>query len=215
MYIDGIFDSPEVEVLSDDLLPRDATVLYRYEDIGRFLSSTKDLAVFSVNYPAAYSEDLAHWLEQTESELHEACSFQQVQTRLSSSAVKLIEPFHKIMTELDRLLQGQCFDVTIKAIRDQMCPLFHVDNLKLRLITTLQGPGTQWLSDADALRKNLGKAGRKPIAKKGCALQELKSRQVALVKGAKFPGSKGLIHRSPPVDPRANEPRIFLRLDYF
>ena len=55
-----------------------------------------------------------------------------------------------------------------------MCPLFHVDKLKLRLIVSLQGPGTQWLSDPDVIRKNLGKGGKKAIAREGSYLQHIK-----------------------------------------
>ena len=104
--------------------------------------------------------------------------------------------------------------MTLKAIDDQMCPLFHVDNLKLRIIVTLKGQGTQWLQDKDVNRKNLGKGGKKPIAKPDSHLQMITEGQVAILKGMKFPGSKGLVHRSPAVDPSKNESRIFLRLDF-
>lgn len=94
-----------------------------------------------------------------------------------------------------------------------MCPLFHVDNVLARFLVTLEGTGTQWLQEKDIFRKNLGKAGRKPIIKPDSFLQQITIRQIAILKGSRYRGSKGLVHRSPPVHP-SDDPRLIVRLDF-
>ena len=94
-----------------------------------------------------------------------------------------------------------------------MCPLFHEDNIKARFITSLSGKGTQWLSDDDVLRKNLGKGGNKKIIKEGAILRELSTDSFAIMKGRKDKTAKGLVHRSPPIDPCCDKARLLVRLD--
>ena len=94
-----------------------------------------------------------------------------------------------------------------------MCPLFHVDNVYLRFIVTLRGPGTLWLQDKDVFRKNLGKGGKKPIVKPNSYLQQVRTGQVAILKGRRFPNSQGLVHKSPAVDPQDGY-RVMIRFDF-
>ncbi len=94
-----------------------------------------------------------------------------------------------------------------------MCPLFHEDNIQIRLITTLSGVGTQWLADKDVLRKNLAKGGNKSIIKEGAVLRQLKPMQIAIMKGKKNGTSLGLVHRSPPINPCDKNPRLIVRFD--
>ena len=39
--------------------------------------------------------------------------------------------------------------VRIATLRSPMCPLFHVDNIRCRMLITLCGDGTQWISNQD------------------------------------------------------------------
>lgn len=111
---------------------------------------------------------------------------------------------------------GKEFQVTLACPQDQMCPLFHVDNVSLRLIVTLQGPGTEWLANEQVQRKHLGKGSNKKVVREGAMIQQLKPFQVALLKGEEYPGNfgKGLVHRSP--EPEiGTDSRWFFRLDSF
>lgn len=111
---------------------------------------------------------------------------------------------------------GKQFQLTLARPADQMCPLFHVDSVNLRLIVTLNGPGTEWLADADVNRKHLGKGSNHRIIRDGALIQQLKTFQVALLKGEEYPGNygKGLVHRSPALGP-ADDTRWIFRLDSF
>jgi hypothetical protein len=111
---------------------------------------------------------------------------------------------------------GKQFQLTLARPSDQMCPLFHVDSVNLRLIVTLHGPGTEWLADSDVNRKQLGKGSNHKILRDGALIQQLKTFQVAFLKGEEYPGNygKGLVHRSPALT-SVDEARWIFRLDSF
>ncbi|MFD1383275.1 DUF1826 domain-containing protein [Rhodanobacter aciditrophus] len=99
------------------------------------------------------------------------------------------------------------------------CPRFHVDQVVCRLITTYQGPATQWLAHQDADRSKLGRGnGGLPDEQSGLMtstdqIQSIASGDVALLKGEGWPGNQGagIIHRSPTIP--AGEQRLVLTLD--
>ncbi len=111
---------------------------------------------------------------------------------------------------------GRQFQVTLARPSDQMCPLFHVDFVSLRLIVTLIGPGTEWLSNDDVNRKQLGKGSNHRVIRDDAMIQQLQTFQVGLLKGEEYPGNygKGLVHRSPALI-MSDEPRWIFRLDAF
>ncbi|MBE7218568.1 MAG: DUF1826 domain-containing protein [Caulobacteraceae bacterium] len=84
-------------------------------------------------------------------------------------------------------------ELRLERVTGDACRAFHRDNVRLRLVTTYVGPGTDYVADADAeaaLRLQAGFAGevrRCPA----CALAWM--RGSACAKGA------GLAHRSPPI----------------
>lgn len=127
--------------------------------------------------------------------------------------------FSELKPCVDALLNdglGKQFQLTLARPSDQMCPLFHVDSVNLRLIVTLNGPGTEWLADADVNRKHLGKGSNHKIIRDGALIQQLKTFQVAFLKGEEYPGNygRGLVHRSPAPGP-TDEARWIFRLDSF
>lgn len=215
MYSDGIFKSRHVEVHPQGNIPRDVMVLYSLDDLQDFFESKKDLGLCTVRYSQDFQKLIDQLLTENREELNITVpSLSLLKLNLDSLSGKLLNPFWSIIKAISENLDGN-IRLTIKAIHDQMCPFFHVDNLALRLIVTLQGPGTQWLQGKDVNRKNLGKGARKLIAKPNSYLQQIKTGQVALVKGLRFPGSKGLVHRSPAINPLTDPPRIILRLDFY
>jgi hypothetical protein len=84
---------------------------------------------------------------------------------------------------------GLRLDVTDRAT----CPVFHVDRVTLRLMTTYRGPGTEWLEDGVARQARAG--------------------DVLFAKGETWPqlAAGPCQHRSP--RPRPGETRVLLTLD--
>jgi len=107
----------------------------------------------------------------------------------------------------------------LTALHHAMCPRFHVDNVPCRLVTTYQGPATQWLPHACVNRSVLGAGNQgKPDAESGLYedssdIQQLGVGDVGLLKGEYWEGNEnaGLVHRSPEV--LAGESRLLLTLD--
>ena len=101
-----------------------------------------------------------------------------------------------------------------------MCPRFHTDNVKCRLVTTYYGPGTQWLPNHLADTTKLG-AGNEGLLDKDSGLyfdeeniKQLNVGDIALLKGEGWEGNKGkgLIHRSP----HSNQiyRRLYMTIDF-
>ena len=107
----------------------------------------------------------------------------------------------------------------LRTLDSAMCPRFHVDRVPCRLITTYQGDGTEWLehTGVDRSKLGLGNAG-KPDSRSGVMrmsgdIQQLRSGEVALMKGELWEGNEGagLVHRSPAV--ATDDQRLLLTLD--
>ena len=113
------------------------------------------------------------------------------------------------------------FDVKEVGIRLQrlshaMCPKFHVDKLPCRLVTTYQGPSTQWLNNEDVTRTHQdvkGQPRQQLRFPENANINELSVGDVALLKGDGWYGNEigGVVHRSPSVE--GTHPRLFLSLD--
>lgn len=120
-------------------------------------------------------------------------------------------PVFKIFTDL---LTTQFFTVELSKTTKRMCPLFHTDRVTLRLLCTLRGPGTEWLSNRSVHRSKLGHGDNRKIVKSGAIVYEVAPFQICILKGDSFPGNKGggVVHRSPMVS-QESEGRYFLRID--
>ena len=101
-----------------------------------------------------------------------------------------------------------------------MCPKFHVDRVPCRLVTTYSGIATQWLSHQVVNREKLGVGSQgRSDAESGLYrdqndIQQLKSGDVALLKGESWLGNEGggLVHRSPNIS--HENKRLLLTLDF-
>lgn len=153
-------------------------------------------------------------------ELRQRFSLEGIHTFLAQDHGPLL---NRLFSELQPCIEtvitsgfGRQFQVTLARTSDQMCPLFHVDYVSLRLIVTLLGPGTEWLANNHVNRKHLGKGNNHRVLRDDALIQQLKTFQVGLLKGEEYPGNhgKGLVHRSPSLMP-SDEPRWFFRLDSF
>ncbi|MFJ7313291.1 DUF1826 domain-containing protein [Pseudomonas sp. NPDC098747] len=110
------------------------------------------------------------------------------------------------------LLGARRIGLRLRVLDKAMCPRFHVDHVPVRLITTYAGIGSEWLEEGVMDRRQLGQANAEP--QDATPIQQLKSGEVALLKGEKWHGNEGfgLIHRSP--QPAPGERRLILTLDW-
>ncbi len=101
-----------------------------------------------------------------------------------------------------------------------MCPRFHVDHVPCRLLKTYKGIATQWIPHAVVDRTKLGVESHNQtdelsgLFQSETDIENLKSGQVALLKGERWMGNEGagLVHRSPRLD--EGEQRFLLSLDF-
>jgi Protein of unknown function (DUF1826) len=98
----------------------------------------------------------------------------------------------------------------IETIGTDACRRFHADNVRLRLVTTYRGPGTQWISPHRLARLPAG--GSVPAD----AIRQLGRGAVAILRGSRdaTPEMPGVLHRSPPIA-GTGITRLFLAIDEF
>ena len=101
--------------------------------------------------------------------------------------------------------------VRLATLRSPMCHLFHIDQIPCRLLITLCGEGTEWISNEDVDWDIFFDTSNKnvPIKHSG-EINKIKAGQWALLKGAIWDNKyQGLVHRSP----HGEKPRLLLSLD--
>lgn len=85
--------------------------------------------------------------------------------------------------------------------KDDGCRLFHVDSVRLRLVVTYHGPGTEWLAEHDLNRSGLERGDNALVIRGENVIRRVPRYAVAMFKGEKFTGvpKSGAVHRSPPI----------------
>lgn len=100
------------------------------------------------------------------------------------------------------------FKLSLATIRGDQCRKFHMDYVRLRLICSYVGPGTEWLMEGDVMRdvfqRNIDcpDEANRAIVRPGSAIQRVDPGDVVIFKGLTFPGvgERGAVHRSPPIE---------------
>jgi len=108
----------------------------------------------------------------------------------------------------------------LDGIDHPMCPRFHTDFVRCRLVTTYVGPGTQWLPHHLVNRSKLGHGNQgQPDDKSGLyqdnvKIEQLEIGHVALLKGESWNGNNGsgLVHRSP--HSKKEYKRLYVTIDF-
>jgi hypothetical protein len=108
------------------------------------------------------------------------------------------------------LAQPVRFRLSFGAVRDDSCRKFHVDNLRLRLVTTYAGPGTEWLPEDMVDRAALSHTYEHPsdanrrIVRDPCGVRRARVGDIVALKGSRdlAPDATvgGAVHRSPPIE---------------
>ena len=110
--------------------------------------------------------------------------------------------------------------VRLTRVEDDCCALFHADTLRVRMLCTYAGDGTQWLENDNVRRDQLGSQGRtldeatRAIVVDLAAIRTIPAWHVAALKGRAWPGEEdnAIVHRSAPVAERSAH-RLVLCLD--
>ena len=100
---------------------------------------------------------------------------------------------------LGKILGCNKFQVRLDKIGSPMCPLFHIDRISCRLLITLCGEGTEWISNSDVDWDIFSDRKNKCIPiKNGRFINKFKVGQWSLLKGSVWGNNyNGVVHRSP------------------
>lgn len=124
----------------------------------------------------------------------------------------LIDDIARLTTLFLMLAPAERARIRLEVIDDDACRYFHVDHVRLRLVTTYRGPGTQWLPETAVDRSALDRRDHETICRSPEAIRVLAPGTVGLFKGARHPEGGGLVHRSPPLS-GTGIVRLFLAID--
>lgn len=217
--------------------PQQVVLAERIIDCAAIFEPGHNIAIVDRNYTPTLRAEFEHLNESLRGDLRGPIT----RTRVMGALDAFLAPFcdspitlrivcneltsviHDFMTLTEQLT----LQITFGQITTDHCRLFHADHNHLRLLCTYAGRGTEWLKNEDVHRGGLG-TGTNAGYIEGRPIQRLSTYQIAIIKGDLFPGNEGcgLVHRSPPMDPKFEErlitqvgsgspatPRIFLALD--
>lgn len=108
----------------------------------------------------------------------------------------------------------------LDAIDKPMCPRFHADYLKCRLVSTYKGPATQWIPHNLVNHSKLGSGNEgKSDKESGLFLKDEDIKQlnigdIGLLKGEAWEGNQGggIVHRSPHSE--ESRQRLYMTIDF-
>ena len=132
----------------------------------------------------------------------------------------LVKDISKLVNSFCNLFDLKYVWLRIDSIDHPMCPRFHVDKVKCRLITTYLGPSMEFLPHhlVDRSKLGIGNQGKSDstsgLYKKNTDIKRLDPGYVALLKGTEWPGNKkgAIVHRSPKSE--CSYKRLYLRIDF-
>lgn len=125
----------------------------------------------------------------------------------------LLEDIENQLKHFKHISKATSFRLLFKTVHTNMCRRFHTDINALRLLCTYKGQGTMWLPDEYVNHKAfLVKGNNQQIAKNDAHIQQVKTGDVVVLKGALFPNSEAIVHRSPTIE-ESGENRLLLRID--
>jgi hypothetical protein len=112
---------------------------------------------------------------------------------------------------LGSLIDCKKIGVRMATLRSPMCPLFHVDNIRCRMLITLCGGGTQWISNQDVDWEIFLDRENKDIPiMENADIKQLATGHWSLLKGGAWNDKfNGVVHRSP----HDEKDRLILSID--
>lgn len=127
----------------------------------------------------------------------------------------LVADIKKLMNTYFEISSETSAKVSLSFIDSNMCRLFHVDHVGLRLLCTYHGHATEWLEEDNADRSGLRRGCNSMVIKDDRKIRQLNVFDVGLLIGEAYPGNKGrgVIHRSPSVEGKSQSWRVLLKID--
>ena len=120
---------------------------------------------------------------------------------LYEDIVDLLSTFHAIA-------KASSYVLTFITVDNDMCRKWHTDINNIRMLCTYHGLGTQWIPDEFIKSQN----AEKEFQFENYQIQQVRTGDVILMKGALYGESNPLMHRSPKLNEEHNK-RLLLRID--
>ncbi|MDG1725025.1 MAG: DUF1826 domain-containing protein [Bacteroidia bacterium] len=119
----------------------------------------------------------------------------------------------KLLEIFESITNSRIFRFHLLTVNNDMCSKFHTDVNDLRLLCTYSGKGTFWLPEeaVNRLNYNIGKDDNEIILDDKL-IQEANTGDVLILKGALYPESNAVIHKSPSIEDSKSK-RLLLRID--
>ena len=131
--------------------------------------------------------------------------------QLSTSSA-LLEDISEQLSLFKSISKADSFRLYLASVSTDMCRKFHTDINDLRLLCTYAGPGTLWVPDAIVDYRALQSKEDKNFVLDPQQIQQAESGDIVLLKGALYPDSNPILHRSPSIK-AAGKKRLLLRID--
>ena len=189
---------------------RPALVSQQSEVLEALASADADIAVWRRTLPADVSAALDAWARSGASPC--GAPFYAGASDLSPWLYGLEDAAARAWLERDidglvqrfvRALDTEAVRLVLGVVSDDKCRKFHVDNLRMRMICTYVGPGTEWVDDPWVRREALtydvsGAATNRGIVRDLDRVEHANAGDVLWVRGKGWrPGPFGGVHRSP------------------
>lgn len=119
----------------------------------------------------------------------------------------------KLVTMFADLFDQSHVGMRLELVDKTLCPLFHVDKVMARMVTTYHGRATEWLTEDNINRQALQLRDHEHVMRDKDRLQAANAGEVLLFKGQEWPGEEvhGIVHRS--AQATAENRRLLLTLD--
>jgi hypothetical protein len=191
---------------------RPALVSQRSEVLEALAFADADIAVWRRTLPADLSATLETWARSGASPCDApfyagASDLSRWLYGLDDAAARawLEQDIHDLVKRFVRALDVEAVRLVLGVVSDDKCRKFHVDNLRMRMICTYVGPGTEWVDDPWVRREALtydvsGAAKNQDIVRNLDRVERANAGDVLWVRGKAWrSGPFGGVHRSPPL----------------
>ena len=172
-----------------------------------------NLVVWRRSLPQSVTRSLERWVVDAELSVDRvvpahAPELDEVVAPISVVSLRqfLLDDMQCLLAHFVRLTGTDRVRVALCTKRTNSCRKFHTDNVRLRLITTYVGPGTEWPLDDAVDRAAMGLPCACPyqanheIVRDPSAIERTRAGDVLLLKGERWADAIGAVHRSPPIE---------------
>lgn len=193
---------------------RRSHVIGRVPDVlGSIASPTTNIAIWRRPLPEGLGAALSRWAERADTDFERVIRVESYDLGPTLDGFDdeplrrfLLADMAFLIARFASVARASRLRISFGAVRDDQCRKFHVDYLRLRLVTTYVGPGTEWLPEDVVRREALGQVYDRPdeanraIVRDAAGVRRARAGDVLLMKGSLHGGASGVVHRSPPIE---------------